>query len=73
MRAIAPSIDLPVDVWQSCEIIREGVQQSLLRHRGWDEPAGLPIASSGDPTFASRADEILGSDRRAFRVLPDDV
>ncbi|GAA4692839.1 Ribbon-helix-helix protein, copG family [Promicromonospora umidemergens] len=94
MRAIAPPVDLPVDVWQSyhmqmalkrttvyldendlrdlkiaaarrgvseAEIIREGVQQALLRHRVWDEPVGLPIASSGDPTFASRTDEALRS------------
>lgn len=94
MRAIAPLIDLPVDVWHpyhismalkrttvyldendlrdlkiaaarrgvsEAEIIREGVQQALLRHRVWDEPVSFPRVSSGDPTFASRTDEILKS------------
>lgn len=43
------------------EIIREGVRHALLRNRVWDEPVNFPRVSSGDPTFASRADEILGS------------
>ncbi|MFD2796703.1 CopG family transcriptional regulator [Promicromonospora vindobonensis] len=96
MRAIAPPIDLPLDVWQSyhtgmglkrttvyldendlrdlkiaaarrgvseAEIIREGVRHALLRNRVWDEPVRFPTVSSGDPTFASRSDEILRSMR----------
>jgi hypothetical protein len=43
------------------EIIREGVRHALLRHRVWDEPVNFPLVSSGDPTFASRTDEILKS------------
>lgn len=43
------------------EIIREGVRHALLRNRLWDEPVDLPLVSSGDPTFASRTDEILKS------------
>jgi hypothetical protein len=43
------------------EIIREGVQHALLRNRVWDEPVNFPLVSSGDPTFASRTDEVLKS------------
>lgn len=45
------------------EIIREGVRLAIARHRTWDEPAGLPVFDSGDPTFAERADEILRQSR----------
>lgn len=41
------------------EIIREGVRLAIARHRTWDEPAGLPLLDSGDPTFAERSDQIL--------------
>jgi len=43
------------------EIIREGVRHALLRNRVWEEPVNFPLVSSGDPTFASRTDEILKS------------
>lgn len=49
------------------EIIREGVRHALLRHRAWDEPVSFPLVSSGDPTFASRTDEIL----RSMSTEPD--
>ncbi|MGW3423815.1 ribbon-helix-helix domain-containing protein [Streptomyces phaeochromogenes] len=41
------------------ELIREGVRLAIARNRVWDEPAGLPVLDSGDPTFAERADDIL--------------
>ncbi|MBV9025400.1 MAG: hypothetical protein JO362_16770 [Streptomycetaceae bacterium] len=41
------------------ELIRRGVKMVICEERHWDEPAGLPILDSGDPTFAERADEIL--------------
>ncbi|MEU7468202.1 CopG family transcriptional regulator [Streptomyces sp. NPDC044984] len=42
------------------ELIREGVRLAIARNRVWDEPVGLPVFDSGDPTFAERGDEILG-------------
>ncbi|OAH13735.1 ribbon-helix-helix domain-containing protein [Streptomyces jeddahensis] len=41
------------------ELIREGVRLAIARNRVWDEPAGLPVFDSGDPSFAERADDIL--------------
>ncbi|QKW27231.1 CopG family transcriptional regulator [Streptomyces seoulensis] len=41
------------------ELIREGVRLAIARNRVWEEPAGLPVFDSGDPTFAERSDEIL--------------
>ncbi|WP_369371568.1 CopG family transcriptional regulator [Promicromonospora sp. Populi] len=49
------------------EIIREGVRHAILRNRVWDEPVNFPRVSSGDPTFASRTDEIL----RSMTLEPD--
>ncbi|GAA1848770.1 CopG family transcriptional regulator [Myceligenerans crystallogenes] len=42
------------------ELIREGVRLAVNRNRVWDEPMDLPTVSSGDPTWASRADDELG-------------
>lgn len=47
------------------ELIRAGVRLAIAQSRIWDEPAGLPVFDSGDPTFAERSDSILrdsGSD-----------
>jgi hypothetical protein len=41
------------------ELIREGVRLAIARNRTWDEPAGIPVLDSGDPSFAERADDIL--------------
>jgi hypothetical protein len=41
------------------ELIRQGVRLAIASNRAWDEPAGLPVFDSGDPTFAERADDIL--------------
>ncbi|MDQ0760191.1 ribbon-helix-helix domain-containing protein [Streptomyces canus] len=41
------------------ELIREGVRLAIARNRAWDEPAGLPVLDSGDPSFAERSDDIL--------------
>ncbi|GAA3788906.1 hypothetical protein GCM10022403_024160 [Streptomyces coacervatus] len=41
------------------ELIREGVRLAITRNRVWDEPAGLPVLDSGDPSFAERSDDIL--------------
>ncbi|MGX4692553.1 ribbon-helix-helix domain-containing protein [Streptomyces sp. JNUCC 63] len=41
------------------ELIREGVRLAIARDRVRDEPAGLPVLDSGDPTFAERVDDIL--------------
>ncbi|WP_198012384.1 hypothetical protein [Promicromonospora sukumoe] len=48
MLAIAPEAEPPGQDEHSC-------------HHASNEPVKLPIVSSGDPSFASRADEILRS------------
>ncbi|MEN8655186.1 CopG family transcriptional regulator [Streptomyces sp. 21So2-11] len=41
------------------ELIREGVRLAIGRNRTWDEPAGLPVFDSGDPSFAEHTDDNL--------------
>lgn len=39
------------------ELIHEGVRLAIARNRAWDEPAGIPVLDSGDPTFAERSNK----------------